>query len=119
MTVRGSRKAPNLIAATEKSIKAAQLDDLDSAAAEAMRLLARKIQAWDTIVDWALDAAAGAERPGARPAVPQNDNVSLASYLKYCESLGLTPASRDAVGGGKKESGGKLAQLRAVANRTA
>lgn len=43
------------------------------------------------------------------------DNVSIPTYLRYCESLGLTPAGRVKLG--EKESaggGGKLAQLRAI-----
>lgn len=40
------------------------------------------------------------------------DNVSLPTYLRYCQDLRLTPASR---GEAKKEgAGGKLAKLRAV-----
>jgi hypothetical protein len=85
----------DLIAATEDAIAAARLDPRDAAAVEAMRALARKIQAWDTIVDFALEDAA--EVDGKRPAVPQNDNVSLKTYLDYCVQLGLTPAGRKAL----------------------
>lgn len=56
----------------------------------AARSLAKKIDAWDIIVDWAIEDAA--ER-GGRPAVPANDNVSIASFLKYLDALGLTPES--------------------------
>ena len=77
------------------SVSAAKhLTVADSAAVEAARALARKIDAWDVIVDWAVDDAAESE---SRPKVPQNDNVSLASFLKYCDALGLTPAARSAV----------------------
>lgn len=97
--------------AFDASIAAAShLTDMDLGAVEAARALADKIDAWDVIVEWALDDAAQLER---RPAVPANDNVSLASFLKYCESLGLTPTARknlEAKGG----AGGKLAQLRAI-----
>lgn len=55
---------------------------------QAARALARKIDAWDVIVDWALDDAGG----DGRPAVPANDNVSLSSFLKYMDALGLTPS---------------------------
>ncbi|MEA1264169.1 hypothetical protein MicroSTF_14090 [Microbacterium sp. STF-2] len=55
----------------------------------AARALARKIDAWDVIVEWAVEDAA--ETRGARPAVPANDNVSIASFLKYLDALGLTP----------------------------
>lgn len=58
-------------------------------AVAAARALARKIDAWDVIVEWALDDVA--ETKGGRPAVPANDNVSIASFLKYLDALGLTP----------------------------
>lgn len=84
----------DLVAATETSIAAAgHLDPMDAGAVEALRALARKIQAWDVIVDWALDDAAD----GKRPSVPQNDNVSISAYLKYCDQLGLSPAGRKAL----------------------
>jgi len=42
------------------------------------------------IVDWALEDVA--ETGGkARPAVPQNDNVSAATLLKALQALGLFP----------------------------
>lgn len=86
---------PDLIAATEAAIEAAShLTPMDAAAVEAMRLLARKIDAWDTIVQWALEDAAADD---SRPRVPQNDNVSISAYLKYADALGLTPAARGAL----------------------
>lgn len=82
----------NIIESTERAIKAAtHLTKKDAGAVEALRLLARKIAAWDTIVEWAIEDAARDER---RPVVPANDNVSIPTYLKFCESLGLTPAGR-------------------------
>ena len=54
----------------------------------AARALADKIDQWDRIVQWAVEDKD--EFDLARPAVPQNDNVSLPSFLKYCEALGLT-----------------------------
>ena len=47
------------------------------------------------------------------------DNVSIPTYLKYAEALGLTPAARKAVApGGKAGPRGKLSLLReAEANR--
>ena len=99
--------------ATEAAIKAAaHLTAMDSGAIEALRSLADKIDAWDQIVDWANDDAAGVE--GKRPAVPANDNVSIPSYLKFCESLGLTPAGRaraqieEGKGGGNSNALGRL-----------
>lgn len=76
--------------ALERSLKNAKhLRALDSGAVAAARALARKIDAWDVIVDWALEDVE--ERDGhGRPAVPANDNVSLASFLRYMEALGLT-----------------------------
>ncbi|TFD58044.1 hypothetical protein E3T43_07295 [Cryobacterium sp. Hh7] len=84
----------DLIAATEMSIEAAGLKPIDAGAVEALRALARKIQAWDVIVEFALDDAAQSE---SRPSVPQNDNVSISAYLKYCDQLGFTPAGRKAL----------------------
>lgn len=81
---------PSVESALDRSLAAAQhLTDRDAAAVAAARALARKIDAWEVIVDWALDDVE--DRGGGRPAVPQNDNVSLASFLKYMEALGLTP----------------------------
>jgi hypothetical protein len=91
--------------AFDESVAAAtHLTALDAGAVEAGRALADKIDAWDVIVEWARDDAAGVR--GARPAVPQNDNVSLASFLKYAESLGLTPVARKlSLGGAAKQPG--------------
>jgi hypothetical protein len=103
----------DLVEATERAIASAtHLTRMDDGAVEAMRALARKIDAWDQIVEWALDDAA--EKEGKRPAVPQNDNVSISAYLKYCDQLGLSPAGRKALGDKKEPKGGKLAGLRAA-----
>ncbi|MFJ4166299.1 hypothetical protein ACIPY5_12145 [Microbacterium sp. NPDC089698] len=102
-----------MVDATEKSIKAAtHLTDADSGAIEALRALARKIQAWDQIVEFALDDASG--REGSRPAVPQNDNVSISAYLKYCDQLGLSPAGRNSLGLRERGVSGKQAKLTAL-----
>lgn len=75
--------------AVERSLRnAPDLRMKHAATVAALRALARKIDAWDVIVEWALDDAAA---DGTRPAVPQNDNVSLATFLKYCHELGLVP----------------------------
>lgn len=50
------------------------------------------------------------------------DNVSIPTFLKYCEALGLTPLSRQKIRAamlendkeGKSNSGGKLGKLRAI-----
>src|SRR5690349_7475146 len=99
--------------ATEAAIAAAShLTDEDAGAVEALRSLARKIDVWDVIVEWANDEAADLD---ARPRVPQNDNVSLPTYLKFCESLGLTPAGRTKLAEKKPEAkGGKLRGLSSV-----
>lgn len=106
----------DLVDATERAIKAAEhLSDMDDGAVEALRALARKIDAWDQIVEWALDDVAG--QVGKRPAVPQNDNVSISAYLKYCDQLGLSPAGRkslDIEDKGGDSGGSKLAKLRSV-----
>ena len=103
----------DLIAETEASIGAAShLTDVDRGAVEALRALARKIQAWDQIVEWALEDAG--EREGSRPSVPQNDNVSLSAYLKYCDQLGLSPAGRKSLDLKKVGESAKAAKLIAL-----
>lgn len=103
----------DIVAATERALSAAtHLTPADAGAVEGLRALARKIQAWDQIVDWALEDAS--EREGARPAVPQNDNVSLSAYLKYCDQLGLSPAGRKALALKKEGESAKAVKLRAL-----
>ena len=102
-----------LVDETQTAVDAAShLTDLDKGAVEAMFALARKIDAWDQIVEWALDDSLVRE---SRPTVPQNDNVSISAYLKYAESLGLTPAGRAKLVEKKPEAaGGKLGRLTSV-----
>lgn len=102
----------SLVDPTESAIKSAtHLTDADDGAVEALRMLARKIDAWNVIVEWALDDVA--DRDGGRPAVPANDNVSIPSYLKFCEQLGLTPAGRVKLAKPEEaKPGGKLANNR-------
>ena len=84
--------------AFDASIAAAtHLTPEDAGAVEAARALADKIDAWDVIVEWALDDAAQVK--GKRPAVPSNDNVSIASFLKYLDALGLAPEGEAGVPG--------------------
>ena len=77
-----------------------------------LRALARKIDGtdeyFDALAEWA------AER-NLRP--PSPDNVSIPTYLKFCESLGLTPAGRARLADQKPEAGGgnKLGNLQAQA----
>jgi hypothetical protein len=78
-------------AALDRALRSAKhLRARDAAAVAVARSLARKIDAWDVIVDWALEDVV--ESGGrARPAVPQNDNVSAATFLKALQALGLVP----------------------------
>lgn len=103
----------SLVGETEKALEAAShLSSKDSGAIEALLLLARKIDAWDVIVGWALDDAG---ESGGRPTVPQNDNVSISAYFKACDQLGLTPSGRKAIGiagGGVSDKKAKLTALR-------
>lgn len=101
--------------ATEATLKAAShLTDLDLGAVEALRVLARKIDTDDALRQAYLDDS-DARQLDRRPL--QLDNVSIPTYLKFCESLGLTPSGRSkqpvapAASGG---SGGKLAHLRSA-----
>ena len=84
------------MAATEAALasayEAGHLTDADQAAVQALRDLAVKISAQDSYFDALLEDAR--ERKG-RP--PVQDNVSLPTFLKYCEALGLTPSSRAAL----------------------
>lgn len=45
------------------------------------------------------------------------DNVSVPTYLRYCDALGLTPAAEARMGGPGEEPDGKLAELEARARR--
>jgi hypothetical protein len=98
--------------ATEASIRAAtHLTTLDQGAVEALRTLARKIDTEADLRDLALGYA---EEHKQKP--PSVDNVSVPTYLKYCESLGLTPAGRARLPEKKSEAPvGKLALLRGEA----
>ena len=82
------RRAPVSEALDEAIAAAEHLTARDAATVAAARALAEKIDAWDVIVRWAREDAG---EDGGRPLVPANDNVSLASFLKYMESLRLVP----------------------------
>lgn len=79
----------------EKALKNARRQKIIYARHEgtiaAARALADKIDQWDVIVQWAVEdkEALGLQRP----AVPQNDNTSLPTFLKYMDALGLTVAA--------------------------
>lgn len=105
--------------ALDKALAAARkqgvVSDLDAGTIRAAQALADKIDAWDQIVAWAFEDAEDSE--ASRPAVPQNDNVSLASFLKYMNDLGLTPGARSSAASKSAKSGGgpvgKLGALQA------
>ena len=75
------------------------LEPKHAATVGAARALAAKIDAWDTIVQWALEDAAESE---SRPKVPANDNTSLGTYSRYLEQLGLTVATSAKATGARK-----------------
>jgi hypothetical protein len=90
-----------VVTATETAIAAAtHLTDMDAGVVAALRVLARKLDELDRPL-----AAGGTP--------PRFDNVTLPTYLKYCEALGLTPLSRgQAVNGKGGEGGGGLGEQR-------
>lgn len=103
--------------ALDMAVEAAtHLGPMDAGAIEAARALADKIDAWDVIVQWAV-ADAHDDGPTARPKVPANDNTSLPTFLRFCESLGLTPAGRKSLEAPKEAPGGKLALLQGAAQQ--
>lgn len=83
----------DLVSVTRAAISAARdggsLRDADMAACVAILELAAKIQVQDDYFDALMEDAV---ENGRRP--PSQDNVSLPTFLKYAESLGLTPAGR-------------------------
>lgn len=96
----------------QASVRAAahvDAEGVDAGAVAAAGALAQKIDAWDQIVQWAIDDAAESE---SRPKVPANDNTSLPTFLKYCEALGLTPMARKAVGDQPKKEADPLASIK-------
>lgn len=89
--------------------QATHLGELDEPAIEAARALARKIDLTDLYFEALSDDAADRK---LKP--PSQDNVSIPTFLKFCESLGLTPAGRVKLTEGKKpeaKSGGNLASV--------
>lgn len=75
--------------ALERSLRNAKhLRAKDAAAVAAARALAWKIDNWSKLADAAISESG---ETGARPKLPLNDNVSISSFLKYMEALGLTP----------------------------
>ena len=79
---------------------ATHLEPKHAATVGAARALAAKIDAWNVIVQWAIQDAG----PVGRPAVPANDNTSLGTYSRYLEQLGLTVAAPAKTTGKKAEA---------------
>lgn len=79
---------------------ATHLEPKHAATVGAARALAAKIDAWNVIVQWAIQDVG----PVGRPAVPANDNTSLGTYSRYLEQLGLTVAAPAKVTGKKPEA---------------
>lgn len=111
----GFEGSTSVLVATEVALKAAQhLTAADAGAVQALRALAAKIDSDDAVRVAYLDWQDGGDRPAR---ALQVDNVSLPTYLKYCESLGLTPAGRKVLSGPAKQGGGgggNLGRLRSV-----
>lgn len=84
-----------VVEATELSVKAAihlEYDGRDAGAIAALLAAARKIDDWDRVLDNYFEQLEVEPDSKAKP--PAQDNATLGTYLKYCESLGLTPSSR-------------------------
>jgi len=77
-------------AATIAALEAADhLTDMDAGARATLLTLARKIDTEAQLREKALDWAA---ENNAKP--PHVDNVSIPTYLKFCDALGLVPSGR-------------------------
>lgn len=81
-----------------------------------MRTLAWKMDNWDTLAEIAIRES---EEFGCKPRVPQNDNVTAATFLKYCSALGLTfdqastmPQSKTDLQARPAKSSNKILQFR-------
>ena len=103
-----------VVEATELSLQAApHLTDTDAGAVAVLRELAREIDVRDELRERALEAA---REEHTRP--PGIDNVTVPTYLKFCDALGLTPAGRKDLAL-KEEARGKLAAVRDLRERQA
>lgn len=98
-----------------KAVEGGILDsDLAAAPIAALRVLAQRIDDADTLADF---LAIYATDNNLRP--PSQDNVSIPTFLKYCEALGLTvvvakaaPAKGGVSGGQQDKPKSKLVGLR-------
>lgn len=113
------------------------LGPMDAGTVAAIRVLARKIDEeqarWDYCFEWQErwaewyrlaegDPDYEVPAPGAPPKSPPLDNVSLPTFLRYAESLGLTPAGRGRIPGETKKGvagGGSLVGLQGGVPRPA
>lgn len=99
--------------ATEVAIRAAShLTDQDKGAVAALRALADKIDTDDALREAYLEWQVEREVVPSKPL--QLDNVSIPTYLKFAESLGLTPAGREKLTVKATKVKGKLTELRAA-----
>lgn len=88
----------DVLKATDAALAAAaHLTDEDAGAVAVLRDLAMTIDGMD-------------ERDPEAPL----DNVTIPTYLRYAEALGLTPASRAKLGTKEERRGSKLAELRSI-----
>lgn len=115
-------KVAQLVDATRQSIAKALADGILDAELHAgpiatLLILARKIDTEDEMREVAIAWAEFKAKGDTPPKPPPLDNVSIATYRNYCESLGLTvaggkaaPAKGGAAGGEQPKS--KLVGLR-------
>lgn len=109
-------KVASLVEATRKSIAKALADkvldeDLHAGPIATLLILARKIDTEDEMREVAIAWAEFKAKGDTPPKPPPLDNVSIATYRNYCESLGLTvaggkaaPAKGGAAGGEQPKS---------------
>lgn len=87
-------KFPSVAESTERALAAANLSEVDDGAVATLRILARKIDTDAMLREAYLAWQIHQEVPADKLKHLQMDNVSVPTYLKFCESLGLTPAGR-------------------------
>jgi hypothetical protein len=98
MASKQARRDTPVLDATNESIEAATHLDakVDAGAIETLRALALKVDMMDAYLE---ELAVYATEHRLRP--PSQDNVSIPTYLKFAESMGLTPAGRAKLTDGK------------------
>jgi hypothetical protein len=104
----------SVLAAVDRSIKAAgaALGEKDAGAVAALRVLARNID-----MASGHDASVGEDGELVEERRPRGfDNVTLPTFLKYLDALGLTPAGRKGIEGDSKPKTGRPPRLASVAN---